>query len=309
MKATSKKYILIGLTVIVSLFLLYWGINYLKGMNLFKPANFYYASFEKVDDLTVSSPITVNGYQVGLIKSINYDYQHNNITVEISLDKEMKVPHGSTISLSGSLLGSAQLQLQLGKGGGYYNVGDTIPATTQAGLMDKVQHDMMPQVTVMLPKVDSILGNVNNLTANPALNASLTRLDAITQQLAISSQELTALMKALNSSVPAIAQNANGAMGNVNALTSDLRTTTGNLNQLSYSLKNLPLDSTINRLNNTLANLQKLTNQLNDKNSSLGMLMNDKQLYNNANGAVASLQALLEDLKQNPKKYVTIKVF
>ena len=110
------------------------------------------------------------------------------------------------------------------------------------------------------------------------------------------------LMNSLNRSVP-------GVMNNVNGITSNLTGATSNLTDLSSSLKQLPLDSTVNTLNETLANLRKLSEQLNDKNSTLGKVMNDRELYDNANHAIASLDSLLIDIKAHPKRYINVKVF
>lgn len=302
MKSFFTKNVLIALTVVVSLCLLYWGIEYLKGINLFKPANFYYAKFEKVEGLTVSAPVTVNGFQVGQVREINYDYADNQITVLMSLDKELRVPRGSQVSLSSDILGTAALTLNLAKNDFYYNVGDEIPTAVKAGLMDKVGDDVMPQVVAMLPKVDSILSNVNGVLSNPAINTSLSRLDGITAELARSSQQLTLLMNSLNRSVP-------GIMGDVKGVTGNLYTASGDIKHLSANVRNMPLDSTIKSLNATVANLQALSAKLNNKESSLGLLLNDKALYNNANSSVMSLDSLLKDVKKNPKRYVTIKVF
>lgn len=309
MNPTSKKNVLIGLTVIVSICLLYWGIEYLKGINLLKPANFYYAKFEKVNGLTVASPVTVNGFKVGQVREITYDYDTNQISVELSFEKGLKIPDGSTITFSNELLGAAALQLNLGASKTYMDVGSVIPTQMQSGLMDKVGNDMMPALVSILPKVDSIVGSVNQILANPAIAASVTRCDAITRELAASSAQLTELMTSLNKAIPGMVHNANGVLANANALTGDLRTTTGNLNTITGNLKELPLDTTLNRINATLANVQRLTAKLNNENSSLGMLLNDKKLYQNATSTVASLDSLLQDVKKHPKKYVTIKVF
>jgi phospholipid/cholesterol/gamma-HCH transport system substrate-binding protein len=153
-----------------------------------------------------------------------------------------------------------------------------------------------------MPKVDSIMSNVNALTGDPALAAALARLDGITRQLQISAQQLTVLMNGLNRSVP-------GVMNNVNGITNNLTGATGNLTDLSTSLKELPLDETMGKLNATLANLEKLSEQLNDKNSTLGKVMNDRELYDNANHAIASLDSLLTDIKAHPKRYINVKVF
>lgn len=309
MNPTSKKNVLIGLTVVVSICILYWGIEYLKGINLLKPANFYYAKFEKVNGLTVASPVTVNGFKVGQVREITYDYDTNQISVELSFEKGLKIPDGSTITFSNELLGAAALQLNLGASKTYMEVGSVIPTQMQGGLMDKVGNDMMPALVSILPKVDSIVGSVNQILANPAIAASVTRCDAITRELAASSALLTELMASLNKAVPGMVHNANGVLANANALTGDLRTTTGNLNTITGNLKELPLDTTLNRINATLANVQRLTAKLNNENSSLGMLLNDKKLYQNATNTVASLDSLLQDVKKHPKKYVTIKVF
>lgn len=309
MNPTSKKNVLIGLTVVVSICILYWGIEYLKGINLLKPANFYYAKFEKVNGLTVASPVTVNGFKVGQVREITYDYDTNQISVELSFEKGLKIPDGSTITFSNELLGAAALQLNLGASKTYMEVGSVIPTQMQGGLMDKVGNDMMPALVSILPKVDSIVGSVNQILANPAIAASVTRCDAITRELAASSAQLTELMASLNKAIPGMVHNANGVLANANALTGDLRTTTGNLNTITGNLKELPLDTTLNRINATLANVQRLTAMLNNENSSLGMLLNDKKLYQNATSTVASLDSLLQDVKKHPKKYVTIKVF
>lgn len=309
MNPTSKKNVLIGLTVVVSICILYWGIEYLKGINLLKPANFYYAKFEKVNGLTVASPVTVNGFKVGQVREITYDYDTNQISVELSFEKGLKIPDGSTITFSNELLGAAALQLNLGASKTYMEVGSVIPTQMQGGLMDKVGNDMMPALVSILPKVDSIVGSVNQILANPAIAASVTRCDAITRELAASSAQLTELMASLNKAIPGMVHNANGVLTNANALTGDLRTTTGNLNTITGNLKELPLDTTLNRINATLANVQRLTVKLNNENSSLGMLLNDKKLYQNATSTVASLDSLLQDVKKHPKKYVTIKVF
>ena len=309
MNPTSKKNVLIGLTVVVSICILYWGIEYLKGINLLKPANFYYAKFEKVNGLTVASPVTVNGFKVGQVREITYDYDTNQISVELSFEKGLKIPDGSTITFSNELLGAAALQLNLGASKTYMEVGSVIPTQMQGGLMDKVGNDMMPALVSILPKVDSIVGSVNQILANPAIAASVTRCDAITRELTASSAQLTELMASLNKAIPGMVHNANGVLANANALTGDLRTATGNLNTITGNLKELPLDTTLNRINATLANVQRLTAKLNNENSSLGMLLNDKKLYQNATSTVASIDSLLQDVKKHPKKYVTIKVF
>ena len=300
-----KKNIIIALTVIASLCLLYWGIEYLKGVNLFKPANFYYAHFEKVDGLVEAAPVTVNGFQVGQVREITYDYNTNQIKVMMAMNTDLKIPVGSTVHIVSSLTGAASLALTLSENNVYCKVGDEINGVKLPGIMDKVTGDVLPQVTGILPAIDSIMDNINVLTGNPALYSSVSRLDGITAELSQSAKQLSLLMVSLNKAVP-------GVVNDVNGITGNLTGATGNLNELSASLKTLPLDSTVAEINSTIANMQRLTaelnNKINDKNSSLGMLLNDKSLYMSADRAVADLDSLLVDIKKNPKRYINVKL-
>ena len=298
MKRYFSKEALIAITVIISLCILYFGIEYLKGINLFKPANFYYAKFEKVDGLAVSAPVTINGFQVGQVREINYDYEKNDISVLLSLNKDLRIPKESNVKLSVDMLGTAQLVLTLSDATEYYNVGDEIPTGVVAGLMDAIG-GALPQVNNLLPKIDSILTSINTILANPALNNSVSRLDGITADLQSSSNDLKRLM---HDQVP-------GIMNNVNGITANLNSTTANINDLSADLRNMPLKETVDNANATMANLKLLSDNLNNKNSSLGLLMNDPTLYRHLDNAIASLDTLLTDLQRNPKRYVTFKVF
>ena len=298
MKRYFSKEALIAITVIISLCILYFGIEYLKGINLFKPANFYYAKFEKVDGLAVSAPVTINGFQVGQVREINYDYEKNDISVLLSLNKDLRIPKESNVKLSVDMLGTAQLVLTLSDATEYYNVGDEIPTGVVAGLMDAIG-GALPQVNNLLPKIDSILTSINTILANPAFNNSVSRLDGITADLQSSSNDLKRLM---HNQVP-------GIMNNVNGITANLNSTTANINDLSADLRNMPLKETVDNANATMANLKLLSDNLNNKNSSLGLLMNDPTLYRHLDNAIASLDTLLTDLQRNPKRYVTFKVF
>lgn len=299
MKKFFTKEVLIAVTVIISLCVLYFGIEYLKGINLFRPANFYYAKFEKVNGLAVAAPITINGFQVGQVREINYDYKSNDISVLLSLNKDLRIPKGSNVKLSVDMLGTAQLVMTLAENQEYYNVGDEIPSGTVAGLMDALGDNIMPAVNNLLPKIDSILSNINNILANPALNNSVGRLDGITADLKASSLELSRLM---NHQVPSI-------MTNVDGITTNLNASSANIKVLSEELKDMPLQQTVANANATMENLKQLSENLNNKNSTLGLLMNDKALYQHLDNAVASLDTLLTDIQRNPKRYVTIKVF
>ena len=316
----KKKNIIIAAVVVLGLALLYWGIEFLKGINLFEPANFYTAKFEKVNGLNVSAPVTVNGFPVGLVKDIKFDYQTNEIIVKMSLDEDLKIPMGSSVTMSNDLLGTASLVLNLADNKAFYKVGSEIPSSVSSGLMDKVGKDVMPQIGEIMPKVNDLLGNVNHLVSNPALNNSVSQLDDIVAKINTSASDLNVLMKNLsslssnlNGTVPGVLNGFSGIENKVDGTMTNIQSLSSNLNNKVNQIPTDQLQTTINDLNATLANLKQLTGELNAKlnnrNSSLGLLLNDRQLYDNANGAVMSLDSLLTDIKANPKRYITIKVF
>ncbi len=301
MKKIFSKEILIALAVLVSIGLLYWGINYLKGVNLFTPTNYYKVSFNRVNGLNVSAPVTINGFQVGLVSNVEYDYSNNgNIIVELSLDKKMKLPVGTEALIVTDMLGTSTVTLDLTKATTeYYGVGAELPGKLQNGLMENVSDNLLPALAVMLPKVDSILTSINTLLANPALNESVTRLNKI-------SANLESMTSNLNH---AMSDNVIDIMNNANKITTDLNTVTANLAEMTGELNAVPLDSTINSINGTMANLEVITHKLNSDQSSLGLLLNDKNLYNHMDQTILSLDSLFKDIKANPKRYINVKVF
>ncbi|WP_102407967.1 MlaD family protein [Parabacteroides bouchesdurhonensis] len=294
MKSTFTKEAKIGLVSIVSLALLYFGINYLKGINLFQPVNHYYVSFSNVKDVTVSSPVFVDGFKVGLVRDIKYDYDTTGkITVEISLEEEMKINKGSYIVISKSFLGGAELHIYLNT---YVNdflkPGATIEGRMGEDMMQAVQDNILPQVEQMLPKIDSILIGLQTLVNHPALSQSFDHVERATANLEISTRKLNLL---LDKDVPVIVNN--------------LKTMTDNFSQVSTNLKDLDLASTVNTINATLNNLKLTTDKLNSNDNTLGLLLNDKALYENLNGTMGNASKLLLDLRENPKRYVHFSVF
>ena len=294
MKMKFSKEVTIGIVTIISLVLLYIGVNYLKGINLFRPANHYYVACSNVKDVTISSPVFVEGFKVGLVRSISYDYSTTGkIMVEISLEESMRINKGSYISLEKTLLSGGELHIHLNKYvDEYLKSGDTIEGRSPEDMMTSVQEKMLPQIIDLLPKLDSILYSLQLLVSHPALSRSLDHIEKTTASLEVSSRQLNQL---LGNDVPVIASN--------------LKTTTDNFAALSEEMKNLNLKGSIQSLDLTIDNLGQTTTKLNAKDNSLGLLLNDTLLYNNLNKTVINASDLLIDLKQNPKRYVRFSLF
>lgn len=299
-----KKEIKIALTAIVALVLLFIGLNFLKGINVFKSTNTYYVKFKDVAGLAVSNPVYANGYPVGIVRTINYDYQRGeNVVVAIELDDDMRVPAQTRAELETELMGGVKMLLVLGPNPAKnIEQGDTIQGGMHLGAMDKL-NDMIPTVEKMLPKLDSIMDNLNRLTGDPALASTLHNAQAITDNLKESSIQLNSMMR--NDLPPMLA---------------NLKSASANANRLTANLAAIDVQTTINSVNATLTSAHNLANQLGDmstnldrklksKDNTLGLFLNDTNVYDNLNSTLRNADSLMIDLKAHPKRYVHFSVF
>lgn len=294
MKNKFTKEAKIGIVTIVGMALLYIGVNYLKGINLFKPVNHYFVTFNNVKDVTVSSPVFVEGFKVGLVRSISYDYSTTDkLAVEISLDRSMRINKDSYVTIEKSLLGGAELHIRLNKYvSEYIPSGSVVQGRMGEDMMQSVQDKILPGVETLLPKIDSILTGLHILINHPALSQSFDHIERTTANLEVSSRQLNSL---LVKDVPDIVQS--------------LKTVSQNFSVVSSDIKELDFASTINTVNQTLANLKVMTDRMNSTENTFGALLNDKSLYNNLNSATDNASKLLFDLKENPKRYVHFSIF
>ncbi len=298
MNKLFRKEVLIGLIVIIAMAILFIGIEFLKGVNVFKAANYYYASFDNVVGLSQSAPVTINGFKVGLVRDINIDYENpGNVEVEMSLDRELKLPQGTKALLTTDLLGTASIVLEIAKNNTYHEVGDKLIGVVPKGMMDNVSQELLPSLNEIFPKVDTLLTSINRIVASPAVLASVQRLDAITTNLERTTKQLNSLMATL----PPITND-------IKNITANFSQASGEISEVATTLNQVPLDSIAINLQYLSANLKDLSEQLNDPNSSIGRLTHDPELYNNLNSAVANLDSLFVDIKRNPKRYISIKL-
>ncbi len=302
MKFFTKE-VKIALVAIVGIVVLFFGLHFLKGMPVFSTDKVYYASFKDINGLSSSNPIYADGYQVGNVKSIIYDYNKSGrVLVEFQVDNDLRIPKGSSAEIMSDLMGNIKMNLLLANNPRErVEPGDTIQGNLDAGLMGSVQ-SLVPAVAAMLPKVDSILSSVNMLLADPALRASLHNIQTISSNLAVTSAGLNRLVAEANGKVPGILSKADYAMGKAGS-------TLDNADRLSANLAELDVAQTLAKVDRTLDNVECVTRQLNSPNGSLGLLMRDPGLYNNMNSTVRAADSLLTDLKKHPKRYVHFSIF
>lgn len=291
-----NKEVKIALVAICGLVILFFGMNFLKGLNLFSSSNKYLISFKDISGLAASSPIYADGYKVGVVKSIIYDYNNTGGTVvEAEIDNRLRIPKGSSAEIVSDMLGNVKVNLLLATNPRErVNPGETIQGGINDGALGKMK-DMIPTVMQILPKVDSIVTSVNILLANPAIAQSLQNVEAVTGNLTVTTRRLNNLLATLEGSVPGMMTRTDSILHNANTLAK-------NLNQIDVA-------GTVARVDGTLANVEKFTEQLNNNQGTLGLLMRDPALYNNLNSTMRSADSLLIDLKAHPKRYVHFSLF
>ncbi len=287
------KEVKIGLASILALFCLIYGINYLKGVDMFKPSSYMYVAFKDVNGLAKSSPVFADGFKVGIVREINYDYKKpENVIVEVEFDTDLRVPKGSQGELVPELMGGVKMNLLLANNPREsYAVGDTIPGSLQEGIMGEVSK-MMPDVAELLPKLDSILGSINTLLNEPALAETLNSVNQSSKNLEVAT---TALSQLMSNDIPQLTQKMN--------------TIGDNFVQVSESLAQIEFSETQSKIDDAISNINLLTQKLNRKDNTLGLFLNDSTLYKRLTETGEHAAKLLEDIKENPKRYVHFSVF
>lgn len=295
MKYFTKE-VQIALVAIVGIVILFFGLKFLKGMSVLSTASTYYAEFDDISGLTNSCPIYANGFKVGSVSDINYDYnQQGHIKAALDLDKDMSLPVGTRAEIESDLMGNVKVNLVMPAGVSQkVAVGGTISGGKSVGALDKAA-DLMPTIENILPKLDSIMASLNTLLADPAIKNSLHNVDKITSDLTVTTKQLNAVMANVNRNVPGMMAKANGVLDNTNKLTKNL--------------SELDVAGTMAQVDATLRNVHELTDKLNSNEGSLGLLMRDPSLYNNLSATMRDADSLVIDLKAHPKRYVHFSLF
>lgn len=295
MKYFTKE-VRIALVAIVGVVILFFGMNFLKGLNVFSSQNEYGVNFTDITGLSASSPVYADGYKVGVVKSIIYDYTGTKgPKVIIGVDKQLRIPAGSSAEIESDMLGNVKINLLLANNPRERVIpGETFNGNVNNGAMGQLQN-MIPTIEKMLPKLDSIMTSLNTILADPAIKESLHNVQNITANLTTSTEQLNTLMANVNRNMPAMMTKADKVLDNTQQFTANLAA--------------VDVASTMKQVDQTIANVQELTAKLNSKDGTLGLLMNDPSLYNNLNSTMRNADSLVIDLRQHPKRYVHFSIF
>lgn len=264
----------VGVLAIVCLGILYFGFNFLKGINIFSPTKVYVGTFDRINGLTAQAPVYIKGYQVGLVESIQYDFkQIPAFTVNVSIDKTIELPRGTQMALvADGLLGGGAIELQLPlmpNRAMPYQKGDTLPTHIEPGLIDNLQTGLLANLDSLLNEANTLLASLNEQLNEGSIYATLQHIEQITRDLTVSSKDIRALT---HNQLPAIMDKADATIEGLNDIINDV--------------KAADIQGTIGKVDSTISTLNAA---LQSQEGTVGMLLNDKTLYDNLNMALEDL--------------------
>ncbi len=299
----------IGLLAAIAIALLILGFNFLKGKTLFERDKRLFVVFDKVEGLAKSNPVMINGLQVGKVADLHErDKSVSSIIVSIGLTKDVDIPNNSLVFVNKALFGEGNLVIKMGNSNKLVVDGDTLQSTANPGLIESVQSSVTPAVNNLnsaIQALEVLIANVNSILDPNTKN----NLQIIAANAAASTTALRNLLVAQNGALAQSLKNMSEFTANLNKNNEAINKTVDNLQTATAKLANADIDAVIKNLQTATNNLNQMTSKINSREGSLGMLINDKALYNNLQNSVRSLNILLDDVRVNPKRYVSISVF
>ena len=299
----------VGILAIVAIVLLVLGFNFLKGNQVFKKDTHILAVFEKLGTLDKSNSVKINGLPIGTVYDFApTDKEVSAIIVTINLTKDVNIPKDSRAYISAGLVGASTITIDMGTSNVFLKHGDTIQTIVNEGILGDLTSQVSPTLGKTRDAIDSLkilIGNFNR-TLDPNTQHNL---QAMIANLNRTSAQVQSLLAAQSIVLAESLGNVNEITGNLAQNSGRINTTMQNLETASGKLANIEIQSTLDSLDRTVNNLKTFTNKLNSTEGSLGLMMNDKTLYNNINYAILSLETLMDDIRVNPKRYVNISVF
>ena len=275
MKKFFTPQVKIALVAILAVVVLFLGMQFLKGLSLFSNDAHYKIKFDDITGLSNSTPVYARGFKVGIVRNINYDYDKLGelITVDINVDRTLRIPEGTTAEIISDIMGNVKVELKFAKNSQILKENGWIDGRINDGTLGDLK-SMVPSFQKMLPKVDSILGSVNALLADPALKSSMHNIDKITNDLTTSTRELNTLLAQVNGSLPSLVtktgrvmDNANGMMNNANRGITEARGAIRGANTMMATLNNkvdgVDVEGTMARDNETIDKMNAFTSKLN----------------------------------------------
>jgi len=305
------KEVKIGLVFSISLLVLFFGFYLLKGANVFSGENNYYIIYDNIQGLQLSSKVQIKGMSVGRVATIDLT-NDGKIVVMLAINKKTKLTKGSKATLNSiDLLGNKAINLSLGESDELLNNQDTLIAGIEGGIIDAMTSEIVPllkELRFAVVSLDTVLIGLHGILdvatreqlrqsiAN--LNTTMANFSKISNTISNESNHISSVIDNTNSITANLAKNNE----RINKILDNIASTT---DQLSRA----PLEATITDLQKTINQLQSVVAKVDGTNGSLGLMVNDKSLYNNLNGSLQTLNALMTDIEAHPSKYINVSIF
>ena len=291
----------VGILATVCLFLLFFGFNFLKGVNIFSPTNSYHGIFCHLHGLEEQAAVYIRGHKVGQVDRLHYDFTRDSaFLVDISIRKDIALPQGTKMALvSDGMLGGMAIELQFPDSSSMTNdqskmieKGAFLNTTYVPGLIESLQSELLAHVDEAVQEVDSLVAALRTQVEGDHIKNSLENVDRISGDLTSVSSNLKHMMK---TQVPTIVNNADTAIANLNTIVADI--------------KEADLKATVAHVDNAVDNVNGLVSDVRSQDGTIGQLIYNKSLYNHIDATVVSADSLLVDLKAHPKRYVHFSLF
>jgi phospholipid/cholesterol/gamma-HCH transport system substrate-binding protein len=306
----------VGALTAIAIVLLILGFNFLKGKTFFKTGNFLNAEFADAKGLMVSNPVFINGFQVGSVYEIeNTDPNLKNIAVALKLKDSYNIPTNSTATIKSNPLGTPTIEITLGDSKTMLKSGEKIATVVSAGLLAGLSDKVGPiadEVKNSLKSLDAVLKNLNTVldpNTKNNLQSTVANINKVTEGLVGSSASLQQLLNTQSGSLAKSLNNVDTFTRNLNKQNEKIGKMMSNIETTTENLAKTDIDGAINKLKSAIGKLDEMMTKLQSNEGSLGMLMNDKQLYNQLVNTIRSANILVDDLRTHPKRYVNISVF
>lgn len=307
----------IGLIVTAALALLYWGVNFLKGEDIFNNDRVFYAVYEDVAGLQKSNPVKINGLNVGRVRDMFFADQGGSlVVVEMLLSNDIAIPENSSAKISSSdLLGSKEVELRLGTSSLMAESGDTLMSEVEVSIKEEVNRQIAPiknKAEELMSSIDTVLTMLQGIfsTSNANnLSKSVQHIANSFENIERTTGSLDTLVTGQRSRVEDILYNIESISGNLRENEDQINNIVENFSAVSDSIAKINFAQTMYNLNQTMENLNSITDKIDQGEGSMGMLVNNDSLYIELEKTSRDLNLLLEDIRNNPKKYVRFSVF
>jgi phospholipid/cholesterol/gamma-HCH transport system substrate-binding protein len=307
----------VGLVAIVTIAIFIWGFNYLKGLDIFKNYKTFYAIYPRVNGLTEANPVSIHGLNVGQVTRISFTPDMSgNIVVEFTVTTDLPLPKNSVANIySSDLMGSKAIEIVIGDADIYLDDGDTLVSELEASLKDAVNQQIAPlknKAEELIGSIDSAvvaIRGVFNRRTRENLRNSIESIRITLKNLERATYTIDTLVSTQKNRLAAILDNVESITSNLRENNENITNIINNFSTISDSLAKAQIPKTFDNINSTISDLAEVVEKVNSGQGTIGLLLNDDKLYNNLQKASNNLNALLEDLQQNPKKYVRFSLF